>query len=79
MFGLIVAERQSELLFDCRVRGRPARPALAIECGTSSIALDIHLKDRRVMDEAIDGGQRHSLIWKHLSPLAEWLVSGDQH
>jgi hypothetical protein len=54
-------------------------PALAIECGRSSIAFDIHLKDRRVMDEAIDGGQRHSLIWKYLSPLAEWLVSGDQH
>src|SRR5262249_35375751 len=42
MSGLIVAA-QSGLLFDCRVRRRPAQTVLAIECGTSSIALDIHL------------------------------------
>jgi hypothetical protein len=43
-WGFIVPERQSEflfgqseLLFDCRVRGRLARPALAIECGMSSL------------------------------------------
>ena len=31
------------------------------------------------MDEAIDGSERHGGIGKDLSPLAEWLVGGDQH
>ena len=76
---LIVAERQSAFFLDCRVRRWPAWPALAVECGTASIALDIHLEDGRVMDEAIDGCERHGLIWKHLAPFAEWLIGGDQH
>ena len=57
----------------------PARTTLALECSTPSIALDIHLEDCRVMDEAIDRGQRHSLIWKDFSPFAKWLIGGDQH
>jgi hypothetical protein len=68
---LIVAKRQSGLLFDWRVRRRPDRTTLALECSTPSIALDIHLEDCRVMDEAIDRGQRHSLIWKDFSPFAK--------
>jgi hypothetical protein len=31
------------------------------------------------MDEAIDCGERHGLVWKDLTPFAEWLVSSDQH
>src|SRR5262249_61911982 len=31
------------------------------------------------MDEAVDGCQRHSLVWKHLAPFTEWLIGGDQH
>ena len=76
---LIVAERQSALFLDCRVRRRPPWTTLAVECGAAAIALDIHLEDGRVMDEAVDGCQRHGLIWKHLAPVAERLIGGDQH
>ena len=31
------------------------------------------------MDEAIDGGERHGLVWEDLAPFAEWLIGGDQH
>ena len=42
---LIVAERQSGLFLDCRMGGRAAWTMLAVECGTASIALDVHLED----------------------------------
>jgi hypothetical protein len=51
---------------------------LAIERGATSIAFDIHLEDGGVMDEAIDGGERHRLVWEHLAPFAEGLIGGDQ-
>ena len=35
-------------------------------------------EDAGVMDQAIDGGERHSGIGKDLSPFAEGLVGGDQ-
>jgi hypothetical protein len=28
---------------------------------------------------AVDGGERHGLVWKDLAPVAEWLIGGDQH
>jgi hypothetical protein len=31
------------------------------------------------MDEAVDGGQSHGLVWKTLAPIAEWLIGRDQH
>ena len=31
------------------------------------------------MDEAIDGGERHGLVWEDRAPFAEWLIGGDQH
>ena len=40
---------------------------LAVECGAASIALDVHLEDGGVMDEAIDGGERHGLVWEDLA------------
>src|SRR5204863_3777497 len=63
----------------CRVRWWPPRPTLAVECGAASIALDIHLEDGGVMDEAVDGGERHGLVWEDLAPVAERLIGGDQH
>jgi hypothetical protein len=50
----------------------------ACEGGAAPIALDIHFEDGGVMDEAVDGCQRHSLVWKYLAPFAERLVGGDQ-
>jgi hypothetical protein len=31
------------------------------------------------MDKAIDGGERHSLVWEDLAPFAEWLIGRDHH
>ena len=52
---------------------------VAIEGSAAAIAFDVHLEDGGVMDEAIDSGERHSLVWKNLAPVAEWLIGGDQH
>jgi hypothetical protein len=38
---LIVAQRQSTLVLDCRVRRWPTGTTLAVQCGATSIALDI--------------------------------------
>ena len=29
------------------------------------------------MNQTVDGGKCHSLIWEDLAPFAEWLVGGD--
>jgi hypothetical protein len=42
-----------------------AATALSIEGLVAAIALDVHLQNRRVMDKAIDGGERHSLVTEH--------------
>ena len=67
--SLIDAERQSVFgvlcFIDCRVGWRPAATSLSIEGLAAAIALDIHLQDRGVMDQAIDGGERHSLVADH--------------
>lgn len=41
------------------VNGRPAWTAPAIEGNFSTVALDVHLKDRGVVHQAIDRRQRH--------------------
>ena len=42
------------------------RATLTVECGTASIAFDIHLEDGGVVDEAVDSGERHSWSGKTL-------------
>src|SRR5215471_18612516 len=64
---------------DCRVSWRAAFTALALEGSAPAIAFDVHLEDGRVMNETVDSGQRHSLIWKDLPPVTEGLIGGDQH
>ena len=59
---LIDAERRQRFPLIVAWGGRATWTVLAIECGATSIALDIHLEDGGVMDEAIDGGERHSLV-----------------
>lgn len=49
-----------------------------VECGASAIAVDVDLEDRRVVGEAIDGGERHGGIGKTFAPRAKRLVGGDQ-
>jgi hypothetical protein len=81
--GLIDGARQS--VFDrfgflCRgVFGWPAAAALSIERRSPPITFDVHLQDRGVVHEAVDGRQHHGLIWEDLAPFAEWLVGRDQH
>ena len=56
-------------------RGPPsAWRAFAFERRAAAIALDVHLEDCGMMNEAIDDGERHCLVGEDLAPLAEWLV-----
>ena len=50
----------------------------ALEGGASPITVDVDLEDRGVVNEAIDGGERHGGIWKDLAPSTERLIGGDQ-
>jgi hypothetical protein len=47
------------------VRGRPSRAAFSVERGASAIALDVHLNDCGVVNETIDGGERHGGVTEH--------------
>ena len=60
------------------VCGRPSFTAFSLEGRLSAIALDIHLQDRGVVDEPVDGGKGHGLIGEDPAPFAEGLVGGDQ-
>ena len=55
----------------------PTGTALAVEGGAAAIALDVHFQNGCMMDEAIDGGERHGLIREHLAPFAERLIGRD--
>src|ERR1700680_945337 len=81
--ALIDAERQSVFavlcFIDCRVGWWSAATALSVEGLAAAIALDIHLEDRCMMDQAIDGGERHGLVGEDLAPFAKWLICRDQH
>jgi hypothetical protein len=73
-----VAARRSGVGWDCRVDRQPAATALAFERDAAAIALDVHLKDGGVMDEAVDDSDRHSLIGEDLAPLSKGLVGSDE-
>jgi hypothetical protein len=76
---LIAAERQSGILLDCRVCRRPSGTAFAVERGAAAIAFDVDLQDGGVMDETVDGGERHGLVREYFVPCAERLIGGDEH
>ena len=61
------------------MRGRSSWTTFAFERGPSTVALDVHLDDGGVVDEAIDGGERHGGVREDLVPFAEWLIGRDQH
>src|SRR2546429_5165482 len=61
-----VAARRSGVGCGCRVDRQPAATALAFERGAPAVALDVHLKDRGVMDEAVDDSDRHSVVTEYL-------------
>src|SRR5271156_4265218 len=76
--NLFVGTRQSGRCFDCRARWRTSDSSGLVDRLFSSIAVDVHFEDRSVMDEAVDGGERHGGVGEDLAPFAERLVGGDQ-
>jgi hypothetical protein len=59
-FGKAVDRRAASIWagLDCRARWRPTRTALALDGGAATIALDVHLDDGGVVNEAVDRGKR---------------------
>ena len=53
--------------------------SLTVDGGLSAITLDVHLQDRGVVDETIDCGKCHGVIWEDASPFTERLVGCDEH
>ena len=52
---------------------------LSLDGGTPSVTFDVHLEDGGVVDEPVDRGEGHGLIWKNPPPFTEGLIGGDQH
>ena len=58
--------------------GQSPLPLLRLSAALRPIALNVHLQDRGVVHEPIDGCQRHGLVGENLAPLAERLVGRDE-
>ena len=69
--------RAFDLIWRC-VNRRSAGAALAAEGGLAAVALDVHLDDRGVVDETVDGREGHGLIGEDAAPLAERLIGRDE-
>ena len=74
----IVAARRSGIGRGCRVDRRPAAASLAFERDATAVALDVHLEDGGMMNQAVDDRDRHCLVREDLAPFAEGLVGGDE-
>jgi hypothetical protein len=61
----MVAARQTDAGVHCRWGRQSAEAAFTFECGSSAIALDVHLEDRGVMNKAIHDGEGHRLVTEH--------------
>ena len=61
-------------VLDCSACRRSSWTAFALQCDTPAIAFDVHLEDRRVMDEPVDCGEGHVRVRKFHSPKG-WLIS----
>jgi hypothetical protein len=60
--------------------GRAGRKSasLAFERGAAAVALDVHLEDGGVMNQAVDDSDRHCLVREDFAPFAEGLVCCDE-
>jgi hypothetical protein len=56
------------------LRTRP----LAFERGAAAVALDVHLEDGGVMNQAVDDRDRHCLVWEDLKILREAVAQWGQ-
>jgi hypothetical protein len=61
----IVAARRSGIGRGCRVDRRAAAASLAFERGATAVALDVHLEDGGMMNQAVDDRDRHCLVAEH--------------
>ena len=61
-----------------RASGSSGALLFAFEGRASTITVDVDFEDRGVVNEAIDGGERHGGIREDLAPCAERLVGGDE-
>ena len=52
---------------------------LSFEGAAASVALDVHLEDDGVVDEAVDCGDHHGVVREDPVPVGKWLIGGDQH
>ena len=62
----------------CRSIGRTQLMRLLLLRGAPAIAFRVHLQDRRVVNESVDGGQRHRRIDEDVVPLRERRVGRDR-
>lgn len=77
-FCSTVAERQSASVFGVACEdGRPDHASARARCACDSFRR--HLDDGGVVNEAIDGAERHSRIREAPVPLSKRLIGGDQH
>jgi hypothetical protein len=75
---LIVAGRRWSNILDGRVLSGPSRPCLlSSQSSASSVAFHVHLKDRGVMDEAVNRSESHRRILEDFAPFAEGLIGSD--
>src|SRR5262249_60401302 len=51
---------------------------LAFECGAAAVALDVHLEDGGMMNQAVDDRDRHCLVREDFAPYAERLIGSDE-
>ena len=51
-------------LFDCRAFWRSPASALFVDSGAAAVAFDVHFENRRMVDETVDGCERHGWITK---------------
>jgi len=56
-----------------------AAPVVLFVAGcATTVAFDVHLEDRRMVDESVDRSDSHAGIRKHVIPSREGLVGRDQ-
>ena len=67
MFGALIASVLIDAARQSGLRGFGFLRPLTIKGGAAAVAFDVHFEDCRVMDEAVDGRQRHGWIREDLA------------
>ncbi len=72
-FGIYLSRRD-----DRRAGLGPREASRLVDRGLAPVALDVHFQNRGMVDEAVDGGERHGGVGEDLAPFAERLIGGDE-